>query len=67
MHLNQKYLFIIRIQWSSIQKQEVAQTTNSDVNVVGVGDILAKELEEGYGISVVHDKTNYSVSYNRCI
>ena len=42
----------------------VAQTNNSDANVVGVGDVLAKELEEGYGISVVHDKTNYSVSYN---
>lgn len=42
----------------------VAQTTNPDANVVGVGNILAKELEEGYGISVVHDKTNYSVSYN---
>lgn len=40
------------------------QTTNSDYNVVGVGDVLAKELEEGYGISVIHDRTNYSVSYN---
>ncbi|MGL5351858.1 MAG: stage II sporulation protein P [Clostridium sp.] len=40
------------------------QTTNTDYNVVGVGDILAKELEEGYGISVVHDRTNYSASYN---
>ena len=42
----------------------IGQTTNSDVNVVGVGDILTKELEEGYGISVVHDRTNYSVSYD---
>lgn len=39
-------------------------TTDSDFNVVGVGDVLAKELEEGYGISVIHDKTNHSVSYN---
>lgn len=39
-------------------------TTESDFNVVGVGDVLTKELEEGYGISVVHDKTNHSVSYN---
>lgn len=42
-----------------------SQTTNNDVNVVGVGEILAKELEEGYGISVVHDKTNYTIAdYN---
>lgn len=42
-----------------------SQTTNADANVVGVGDILAKELEEGYGISVVHDKTNYTIAdYN---
>lgn len=39
-------------------------TTDTNYNVVGVGDILAKELEEGYGISVIHDKTNHSVSYN---
>lgn len=39
-------------------------TTDSDFNVVGVGDVLSKELEEGYGISVIHDKTNNSVSYN---
>lgn len=42
-----------------------AQTVNNDVNVVGVGEILVKELEEGYGISVVHDKTNYTIAdYN---
>jgi len=40
------------------------QTTEADFSVVGVGDVLAKELEEGYGISVIHDKTNHSVSYN---
>ena len=39
-------------------------TTDTDFNVAGVGDVLAKELEEGYGISVIHDKTNHSVSYN---
>lgn len=39
-------------------------TLDNDFNVSGVGDVLAKELEEGYGISVVHDKTNNSISYN---
>ncbi|WP_300384983.1 stage II sporulation protein P [Clostridium sp.] len=39
-------------------------TTDSNYNVVGVGDVLAKELEEGYGISVIHNTTNHSISYN---
>lgn len=39
-------------------------TTNEDLNVVGVGDVLAKELEENYGISVIHDKTIHNSSYN---
>lgn len=39
-------------------------TTDNDFNVSGVGDVLAKELEEGYGISVIHDKTNHSVVYD---
>ena len=39
-------------------------TIESDFSVVGVGEVLAKELEEGYGISVIHDKTNHSISYN---
>ncbi len=32
-------------------------TDNNDYNVVGVGDVLAKELQDGYGIAVIHDKT----------
>lgn len=40
-------------------------TTDNNFNVVGVGEILAKELEEGYGISVIHDKTVHSLGgYN---
>lgn len=31
---------------------------------MGVGDVLANELEENYGISVIHDKTNNCISYN---
>lgn len=37
---------------------------NEETNVVGVGDVLAKELEENYGISVIHDKTDHCISYN---
>ena len=37
-------------------------TDDEDFSVVGVGDVLAKELEEGYGISVIHDKTIHDTS-----
>jgi stage II sporulation protein P len=39
-------------------------STDEDTNVVGVGDVLANELQENYGISVIHDKTNHCISYN---
>lgn len=39
-------------------------STNNKYNVVGVGEALTKELEENYGIAVVHDTTNNSTDYN---
>ena len=39
-----------------------SDTEQEDFSVVGVGDVLAQELEEGYGISVVHDKTIHDTS-----
>ena len=39
-------------------------TLDENYSVVGVGDAVTKELEENYGIAVIHDKTNHSVSYN---
>ena len=39
-----------------------SDTEQEDFSVVGVGDVLAKELEEGYGISVIHDKTIHDTS-----
>lgn len=44
--------------------QEEPDSINEETNVVGVGDVLAKELEEKYGISVIHDKTDHCISYN---
>lgn len=42
-------------------------TDNPDFSVVGVGDVLKDELEQNYGISVIHDKTIHSKpSYNDC-
>ncbi|MDO5518492.1 MAG: stage II sporulation protein P, partial [Clostridium sp.] len=37
---------------------------NEETNVVGVGDVLEKELRDNYGISVIHDKTDHCQSYN---
>ena len=43
-----------------------ADTEQEDFSVVGVGDVLAQELEEGYGISAIHDKTIHDTSpYNQ--
>ena len=42
----------------------VPESLDEDTNVVGVGDVLADELEQNYGISVIHDKTNHCISYN---
>ena len=42
-------------------------TDDEDFNVVGVGEVLKKELEDNYGISVIHDKTVHSrPSYDDC-
>lgn len=40
------------------------ESSNESTNVVGVGDVLADELENNYGISVIHDKTDHCISYN---
>lgn len=40
------------------------ESLDESTNVVGAGDILSKELEENYGISVIHDKTDHCISYN---
>lgn len=39
-------------------------STDENTNVVGVGNVLAKELQDNYGIYVIHDKTDHCVSYN---
>lgn len=39
---------------------------DESINVQGVGDILAKELIEGYGVNVIHDKTIHDNDYNIC-
>jgi stage II sporulation protein P len=40
------------------------ESLNENTNVVGVGDVLSKELEDNYGVAVLHDKTDHCISYN---
>lgn len=40
------------------------ESSDENTNVVGAGDVLSNELEENYGISVIHDKTDHCISYN---
>lgn len=42
------------------------RSDNEDITVMGVGDVLTKELEESYGITVIHDKTIHDNDYNVC-
>ncbi|MEG1870632.1 MAG: stage II sporulation protein P [Peptostreptococcaceae bacterium] len=42
------------------------RSQNEDINVTGVSDVLAKELEEGYGVTVIHDETIHDNNYNLC-
>lgn len=41
-------------------------TPDNSKNVVAVGDELTRVLEEDYGISVIHDKTNHYLSFSTC-
>lgn len=38
-------------------------TEDLDKNIMGIGDLVVKELEEYYGIAVVHDKTKHDTMY----
>lgn len=44
---------------------EERTSNNEEFNVVGIGTLVTKELQENYGISVIHDKTNHSASYEQ--
>lgn len=39
-------------------------SNDENYNIVGIGNVLTEELENTYGISVIHDKTNHSEVYN---
>lgn len=44
---------------------EERTSNNEAYNVIGVGNLVTKELQENYGISVIHDKTIHSASYEQ--
>lgn len=39
-------------------------TTNKEYSVVGVAEVIEKELKEKYGIDVIFDRTVHDISYN---
>ena len=43
-----------------------SDTVDNSKNVVGVGEELTRILENDYGISVIHDKTNHYLSFTTC-
>ena len=56
-----EFLYIILIQ------QEAFKPANNDFyeryNIVGIGDVLKKELEKNYNVEVIHDKTIHNTTY----
>ena len=43
-----------------------SDTVDNSKNVVGIGEELTRILENDYGISVIHDKTNHYLSFTTC-
>ena len=42
------------------------RSDNEELTVAAVGDVLASELENGYGIATIHDKTLHDTEYIGC-
>lgn len=57
-------VFIYHTHTSESYAPGPADSSDESKNVCAVGDELAKELETNFGISVIHDKTMHSTSYN---
>lgn len=43
---------------------QTSSSRNKDENVIGMTELIAKELEEYYGIATIYDKTHHAMSYN---
>lgn len=58
-------VFIYHTHTSESYKPGEADSYDETKNICAVGNELVKELENNYGISVVHDKTIHSTTYNQ--
>lgn len=59
-------VFIYHTHTTESYKPSAADNIDPSKNVCAVGDELAKELQDNYGIAVVHDKTIHNVeAYNK--
>lgn len=52
--------------YSEIGEAANWRSDSEDLTIMSVGDVLTQELQESYGISVIHDKTLHDVEYNGC-
>lgn len=62
--LNQSKPEVLIYHTHTTESYSTKDVGDENKNVVGVGNLVAKELEENYGISVIHDTTMHSASYN---
>lgn len=56
-------VFIYHTHTTESFKPEEKFSMDHDKNVCEIGDVIVNELENNYGISVVHDKTVHDVAY----
>lgn len=64
LDVNKPEILIYHSHTTEYYSPATRDTTEENLSVVGVGNVLTKELEENYGIATIHDKTIHSTSYN---
>lgn len=52
--------------FSEVGEDANFRSNNEELTVAAVGDVLASELENGYGIATIHDKTLHDTEYTGC-
>ena len=52
--------------FSEVGAEANFRSDNEELTVAAVGDVLASELENGYGIATIHDKTLHDTEYTGC-
>ena len=66
LDLSNAEVLIYHTHTSEAFSEKSPDSTDENYNIVGVGEELKNQLEENYGISVIHDKTNHCTNYVGC-